>query len=645
MNNTENYIKKYVGLTSESLKNINPEFKIRMEGRTSNDDMTEALRLRVHDPLWMLTRQWQLGEFRGNDCGTAMSVNCVVEEYLRDNSPLEPMMEQINPKIDLMARIESAIYLIDMIRHSKKYDKDEIKEFRKTAIQKWPVDWEETDCQVLNHKATYEYEQKLNESRDAYFQMYNGKIFDGYKLYDDIKNNPNKLMDNTIMDDKMISDYIEWFEKKYFPVNSINEHWIQEDLCYKLSDKVGEHNFEGDRYKGGRLSWYSMDYKDSSNRTTNKKADFNEHDKDNNTAPKTITRQLMSLPSMAHIAAAPNRRLWQIEDRKVFMGNSIQKQSSGNVAMMKYVTMFSNDWMLFPLDTKIGRYIQLKSIDVIDTFGDKITINGNDRAGKKDKLKKMEEQWQMFTNTTVNKPKETRLDGLYYAPILAATIEGKPIEEVKLLRDEMSNMVWGVEHLISNGCGSTIDMNLYASKLTEYVDGLYKENQPKQTPQEIMFSKEQNPVIKNESQKATYKYTLQSSVPFNWIPFVPQRLKKTDNNDTFLFGGREMILRRGKMPCYIWHKEKEDVKIDMIPVRPLSSILRQGIVQQNNQCSESPLFFHEEAIQTTGIRIVKNYQRSRWINGASYNWLGLYNRISKTESNSGLEFDKISEKK
>lgn len=42
MNNTENYIKKYVGLTSESLKNINPEFKIRMEGRTSNDDMTEA---------------------------------------------------------------------------------------------------------------------------------------------------------------------------------------------------------------------------------------------------------------------------------------------------------------------------------------------------------------------------------------------------------------------------------------------------------------------------------------------------------------------------------------------------------------------------------------------------------------------------
>lgn len=51
--------------------------------------------------------------------------------------------------------------------------------------------------------------------------------------------------------------------------------------------------------------------------------------------------------------------------------------------MIKYATMFSNDWMLFPLDTEIGKYIQLDSIKVIDTFGDEITIDGNDRAGKK----------------------------------------------------------------------------------------------------------------------------------------------------------------------------------------------------------------------------------------------------------------------
>ena len=38
-----------------------------LESRTRKMDITEALRFRIHDPLWMLTRQWQLGEFRGND--------------------------------------------------------------------------------------------------------------------------------------------------------------------------------------------------------------------------------------------------------------------------------------------------------------------------------------------------------------------------------------------------------------------------------------------------------------------------------------------------------------------------------------------------------------------------------------------------
>jgi hypothetical protein len=30
----------------------------------------EGLAARVHDPLWLLARQWQLGEFGGKDAGT-----------------------------------------------------------------------------------------------------------------------------------------------------------------------------------------------------------------------------------------------------------------------------------------------------------------------------------------------------------------------------------------------------------------------------------------------------------------------------------------------------------------------------------------------------------------------------------------------
>jgi hypothetical protein len=40
---------------------------------------------------------------------------------------------------------------------------------------------------------------------------------------------------------------------------------------------------------------------------------------------------------------------------------------------------------------------------------------------------------------------------------------------------------------------------------------------------------------------------------------------------------------------------------------------------------------------------VKNYQRARWINGATYQWLGIYKQLAKTEATSGLEFDTLEE--
>src|SRR5215813_8350195 len=48
----------------------------RLEPRTRDPlDMSLGLQARVHDPLWMLTRQWQLGEFQAEDAGSAIIAN------------------------------------------------------------------------------------------------------------------------------------------------------------------------------------------------------------------------------------------------------------------------------------------------------------------------------------------------------------------------------------------------------------------------------------------------------------------------------------------------------------------------------------------------------------------------------------------
>lgn len=45
----------------------------RLEGRPRTTEFDRALRAEVRDPLWMLARQLQFGEFRGEDAGSPVT--------------------------------------------------------------------------------------------------------------------------------------------------------------------------------------------------------------------------------------------------------------------------------------------------------------------------------------------------------------------------------------------------------------------------------------------------------------------------------------------------------------------------------------------------------------------------------------------
>ena len=51
----------------------------RLEGRARREEFNRSLRAEVRDPLWMLTRQWQLGEFKGEDAGSAAKVRVQID--------------------------------------------------------------------------------------------------------------------------------------------------------------------------------------------------------------------------------------------------------------------------------------------------------------------------------------------------------------------------------------------------------------------------------------------------------------------------------------------------------------------------------------------------------------------------------------
>jgi hypothetical protein len=48
----------------------------RLEGRPIAEKFDRALKAEVRDALWMLTKQWQLGEFQGDDAGSPILRSC-----------------------------------------------------------------------------------------------------------------------------------------------------------------------------------------------------------------------------------------------------------------------------------------------------------------------------------------------------------------------------------------------------------------------------------------------------------------------------------------------------------------------------------------------------------------------------------------
>jgi hypothetical protein len=51
-----------------------PPALTRLEPQSTSGDPTPGLEMAVHDPLWMLGRQWQFAEFSGEDAGTPLTV-------------------------------------------------------------------------------------------------------------------------------------------------------------------------------------------------------------------------------------------------------------------------------------------------------------------------------------------------------------------------------------------------------------------------------------------------------------------------------------------------------------------------------------------------------------------------------------------
>ena len=583
-------------------------FYSKIEPRTRDANYSEAMSFEISDPLWMLGRQWQFGRFQGNDCGSSVMTQVTVKRQridrlidknaLHDKStrvgqlpafsterPMEYDVERRPHKIDLFTRIESALYFLGMASVAKK--KETVLKVLRSTCKLEPFITDNPENPLEEVKA------RVNTKLDKLFRFYGNKCFDGYKLYQ-LKALPDGCSIPNAT--SVLQDYKNWFKKKYQLMDKEEDaFWNGEKLGYEVGISAGDRKYTAEDYHSGRLSWYSFD---SDTQVPGSTA-----------STEKVT--LGALPSPAVFPAAPNRRLWEFENRKVqfndYRNDDVSALASS--VILQYTMMYSNDWMIVPLETEIGSVLQVERITVTDSFGKTHDITYSfEEIDSKNNNVGFTDRWALYANSWLDAYTTTgnfrTVPGLLCPPTLQRVEQGAPIEEVQFLRDEMANMVWGVEEKVSDGCGGSLDSRSRSDSVISIIDEERKVDD--------------SDVVKPED--ADYAYLLQNRVPLHWIPFIPQKIYgKT----------RDIVFRRARMP--IWYKG------DFRPALPSSQLLA---VKKDGKRT-IPRYVNEEEILGYGTKVGLYPQRTRWFNGTSFTWQGYEKKISGTPANSGLMFDAL----
>lgn len=591
-----------------------------VEPRTRDDIYGHALSMEVFDPLWLLTRQWQYGRFQANDCGTpvTMKVKTIkkrldgfyhgfdneVKDKYSNEKPIEYLVEEENRTVTIADSVDSAL------RVKKKLSRTnlaEIKDIIKSLIGKYPLDnpipFISTDVDMLKLES--------NESLKQFYSVYKDKIFDGSKLYTALvkKDEDIPYLDNETVK-TVYDEFVVWYEAKYFPCGKETKSgWNMQSMSYSSKMSCGNDIFKADDYDSGQLSWYSYDHEEGNG----------------GNAVNEETKMLSYIPTPANIHGAPSSRLWAIENTTV---NTAYVQTDGfstmaNAAVMLYVSSYNNDWMVTPLETEAGVILDIEGVVVKDTFGEYQYIhtdaedsdykhfkNTSNESLKKFNSRQFIDRWNLFGNTRHNAYEQNNFSvnrGLFF-PSSVMRNEERVIEEVQFLRDEMANMVWGVEKVVPDLIGNSVsgdDLSDRVLRLTEV--------------------EKKNVIEENTEDDILYSYLIQNNMPLNWIPFVSEAVAGSK---------RSMQLRRGRMPLFY--------KGVYLSVRPSTSILLGNSNFDLNHIE--PMVINEEEVLGYGVKLTKTAQRTRWFLGKSFNWIGVKKSISKYQSNSGLMFDELIEK-
>ncbi len=441
----------------------------RIEPRPRAEDLNSSLAARVRDPAWMLARQWQVGEFRGEDAGSPAYVeitnaSSALDAWWRPNGdeperrpvagPLDVPVtgEPFTP--DLSVRVELGQVFRELLVRAGHA------ELAEPLAALFPVD---DDAAAWDPDAA------------RFLALCRGAL-DGYALYVAL-GSPQGVQG---VPDGVRDAYLEWVRAVY---GELGEHdgpaWDAARLEYRsaVSSAHGA-TFEAQPGVRGELDWSAFGL------IREPEAPAAEH---------VDERKHVLVPSHVTFPGMPNKRWWHFEEgRADFARVDLDKTEVGTLKLVDFLVRFSADWFLVPLEQDPGTVNWITALAVVDVFGERFERQSVERSPGK---------WSLFTlgADAISPPLETWGSAFRVQPADASALaqSGDPIERVRFLRDDAGNLVWAVEEIVESGTGEP---------LPGYERTLLRDDAKEAAP--------------NRAHPELLLYRAQLLAPAHWIPFV-----------------------------------------------------------------------------------------------------------------------------
>lgn len=457
----------------------------RLEARARDPLLADALEARIADPLWLLGRQWQTGEFQGVDAGTPVNARARLSVrtlgwYRPAGGPPQSLDLAAGP-LDALVEREAAGADLRLAL---------------TGGRRW-VALLAADAATITAwiGAGFGIGAASGPAPDPDAERLAaataGRALDGAAIHAALvtatENADFSALPGSADAEKAARAYIAWWEARAGRAPAPAPAWQDARMEYEfaVATSTGDEAVLTARgHRGGTLDWPAFDSAAGDSLRPAAGAD-----------PDHVVA--VALPSPVTFKGMPAPRWWQFEDAAVsFPAIDAAPDDLARLIALEFALIYGNDHFVVPVRLPVGTLSEVDSLVVEDSFGFSLLIDSTeavDGAGS---------EWHMFklaadARGTAAQP----LAGLLLTAPTIGDLEGPAIEDVLLARDDVAAMAWAIERTVPGDGGRPLDRALAAAERR----------------------RRDAPVEPPPAPTGALRYRLATEVPENWYPLLPQQ--------------------------------------------------------------------------------------------------------------------------